>query len=604
MKPKGLFLNTARARCSIYESGRMVFEAMVGSDVYDLDYQEVDFDHREVSCAYAFYVFNYHDTTSMSWLDTRCIRELPGTKIAIVLEVAPNNPFVRTPPNDFDAYVVLDPTVARLNSTVYPFPRPLEMPPAGGLAPRHEHPVIGTFGLPTNGKGFDRIVDAVNDEFVHATVRMNIPPGDYIVEEQRQEVEAALDTIRRRAKPGIELAITREFKSKPELIQWCSDNTLNVFLYDRAMAGLAATTDQAISSGRALAISTNETFRHIHRFVPPYPFRSLKESIALSEPEVAQMREAWSKDKFRAAFETLLRDFRREDNGTVRADRLTLSSKVFRQSPVARLKYDLSLKSGIPPVVPRLLRRFRRRFLRASGEVPLPSMTPFSSPFFASFSQHGEDIWLDSVLKGKSTGFYIDIGANHPEFNSNTCRFYRRGWTGINVEPTVGGHAAFQRLRPRDINLQIAVAPEEGETTLYTLSHDTTLSTLSRAAAEEAARRLGLAIHEVKVRTMPLQKIFEKHAAGRVVDFMSVDAEGYDIEVLRTNSWEQNRPTFVLVELNQNRNGIVQLLQRNDYCLLINNHVNGLFVDAASSSPLVRDVLSNTMSNAAGQAVN
>lgn len=596
MKRKGLFLNTGRARCSIHESGRMVFDTMLGSALYDLDYQEVDFDHRSLSCSYDFYVFNYHDTTSMSWLDTRCVRSLPGTKIAIVLEVAPNDPFVRISPNDFDAYLVLDPTIARVNSTVYPFPRPLETMADLGAAPRHQHPVIGTFGLPTQGKGFDRIVDAVNQEFTQATIRMNVAPGDYIVDQQRQEVETALDSLRRRTKAGIELIITREFKSKPQLIRWCAENSVNVFLYDRAMAGLAATTDQAISSGRPLAVSANETFRHIHRFLPPYPFRSLKESIAHSESEVAQMREAWSKENFIAAFESLLRDFPRSEKGLGRRDQLTLSSKSFRQSPLTRARYDFSLNLIVPPVVPRIVRRLRRRFLHTPEEVSAPSMTPFCSPFLGSFSQHGEDIWLDCVLAGNSNGFYVDIGANHPEFNSNTCRFYRRGWTGINVEPTLAGHSSFESLRPRDINLQIAVAPDEGETTLYTLSNDTTLSTLSRATAEQMARRLGLAIREVKVRTMPLRRIFETYAAGRTVDFMSVDAEGYDLEVLQTNAWETDRPVFVLVEMNRNRNAIVQLLQRNDYCLLMNNHVNGLFVDAASSAPVVRTILSNTLS--------
>ena len=294
MKPRGLFLNTARARCSIFESGQMVHDCLIGSDRYDLEYQEVDYQHRSVPLGFDFYVMNYHDSTSMAWLDTTCVRNLPGIKIAIVLEVAPNNPFVRVSGEDFDAYIVLDPTVARVTSKVYPFPRPLESTPPTEPMIDGEVPSVGTFGLPTRGKGFDKLVRAVNLEFDRATVRMNIPAADYIPQADRDAVEKAIADLRRMTNPGVELVVSRDYMSKPDLIRWCSRNTLNAFLYDRAMPGLAATPDQAIASGRPLAVSANETFRHVHTYLTPYPFRSLKESIARSQSEVERMRQDWS----------------------------------------------------------------------------------------------------------------------------------------------------------------------------------------------------------------------------------------------------------------------------------------------------------------------
>ena len=156
-KARGLFLNTALARCSIYESGRMAYQSLLNSSEATFTYQEIDADHREISLEYDLFVFNYHDLTSMSWLDTQCIRELPGTKICLVLEVGPNNPFARVSEADFDAYTVLDPTVGKINSKVYPFPRPLEVVAAGVRpAPAGDIPTIGTFWLPTAGKGFDK----------------------------------------------------------------------------------------------------------------------------------------------------------------------------------------------------------------------------------------------------------------------------------------------------------------------------------------------------------------------------------------------------------------------------------------------------------------
>ena len=98
--------------------------------------------------------------------------------------------------------------------------------------------------------------------------------------------------------------------TKDELIEWCGHNTLNCFFYNRMQPGLSATTDQAISSGRPLAVSTNETFRHIHPYIRPYPFRTLKEAIELSQPEVLQMQRAWTRENFAKQFENLLMDFK------------------------------------------------------------------------------------------------------------------------------------------------------------------------------------------------------------------------------------------------------------------------------------------------------
>jgi glycosyltransferase involved in cell wall biosynthesis len=308
MKLRGLFLNTAQARCSIHESGLMAYQALIRSDRYSLEYQEIDKKHRRVPTGFDFFVFNYHLRTSMSWVDTRCIRRLPGLKTTLVLEVAPNNPFVEVSPDDFDCYLVLDPTITPVASRVYPFPRPLEEVADLPIYEDSGRPVIGTFGLPTSGKGFDKIVEAVNREFDSALIRMNIPSAQYINDRLKKEVNEVIATCRKLAKPGVEVLITHDFMSKADLIRWCARNTLNCFLYNRSMPGLAATTDQAISSGRPLAVSDNDTFRHLYPYLTPYPQRSLKESIAVSQSEVEAMQRAWSPAAFAREFEQVLDD--------------------------------------------------------------------------------------------------------------------------------------------------------------------------------------------------------------------------------------------------------------------------------------------------------
>ncbi len=303
--PRGVFINPTEAKCSIYESGRMMYEALLLSDKYELDYIEVDKNKRSIPDTYDFYIFNYHHTT-MGWLDTKCVHLLPGIKITFVLEVVPNNPFVLCPSEDFNAYCVLDPTMNITDKRVYAFPRPLEIP--SKITPYQEStvPVIGSFGFATHGKGFERVVEAVNKEFDEAIIRINIPVGTYTLNNIAGDIEALCKKI---AKKGIQVVFTHDFMSKEELIEWCGQNTLNCFLYDRNMPGLAATTDQAISSGRPLAVSENVTFRHIIEYIIPYPHRTLKESIEVSQSEVLRMQKNWAPANFAKRFEQVLTDF-------------------------------------------------------------------------------------------------------------------------------------------------------------------------------------------------------------------------------------------------------------------------------------------------------
>jgi hypothetical protein len=310
MTPRGLFLNTPKADSSIYESGVMIYDNLVRSDRYTLDYQEIDKNNRDIPDTYDFYAFNYH-FRDMGWLDTKQIGRLPGLKLTFVLEVSPGNPFILLPGDDFDAYCVLDPTIDLPDKRVYAFPRALEAPP--GLEPyaNPEIPVIGTFGFLTRGKGYDQVVGAVSREFDKAVVRINIPEGKDVepLWKRRFKMYLLRRSIEKVRNPGTEVRITEHYMTKPELIAWCSQNTLNCFLYDRDLPGLAATTDQCIVSGRPLAVSDNETFRHILKYIKPYPRRSLKESIAVSGAEVRKMQEDWSVGNFARRFEEVLEDF-------------------------------------------------------------------------------------------------------------------------------------------------------------------------------------------------------------------------------------------------------------------------------------------------------
>ncbi|MDP2874158.1 MAG: FkbM family methyltransferase [bacterium] len=164
-----------------------------------------------------------------------------------------------------------------------------------------------------------------------------------------------------------------------------------------------------------------------------------------------------------------------------------------------------------------------------------------------SYSQKGEDLVIDRLLSYKKAGFYVDVGAGDPDRFSNTKRFYLRGWQGINSEPNFSNYQKLVAARPKDINLNLGVAKEKGELTFYEIFPDT-LSTFSK---EEAAKRQAegyYIVRETKVPVETLANILAEHLGDNVIDFLSVDTEGFDLIVLQSNDWTKYRPQVICLE--------------------------------------------------------
>ncbi len=169
--------------------------------------------------------------------------------------------------------------------------------------------------------------------------------------------------------------------------------------------------------------------------------------------------------------------------------------------------------------------------------------------FKRSYSQQGEDMILHSLFQTRATGFYVDVGAHHPVRYSNTYYFYRRGWSGINIDAMPGSMAPFRRFRPRDVNIEAGVAAERGVLPYYRFDEP---GVNGFAFDEDRLRELSESFKfrdKIEVETFPLAEILEKHVPrGRQIDFMTIDVEGLDLQVLRSNDWTAYRPAVVVAE--------------------------------------------------------
>lgn len=183
----------------------------------------------------------------------------------------------------------------------------------------------------------------------------------------------------------------------------------------------------------------------------------------------------------------------------------------------------------------------------------MPSIDRLVAHFFSkrSYAQDGEDLVLESLM-GESTpkhGFFIDVGAHHPFRFSNTYVFYRRGWRGINIEPSARNCRLLRWFRPRDINLQVGVGKVRSHRDYYVF-HERALNTFDKDRSEHLQNHAGYSIlRRETLELVPLSEILDVNMVpNTTIDFMSVDVENYDLEVLQSNDWNRYRPKYLLVE--------------------------------------------------------
>jgi FkbM family methyltransferase len=166
---------------------------------------------------------------------------------------------------------------------------------------------------------------------------------------------------------------------------------------------------------------------------------------------------------------------------------------------------------------------------------------------FVSYAQNFEDVMLYRALKDVSSGFYIDVGANHPIDHSVTKAFYDRGWSGINIEPSDAAFAAIERERARDINLKVACWNEAGTRTIYQIEGIEAWATLAPSMVANHKAE-GRAIFEKIIETTTLKSVCEQYVGSAPIHFLKIDVEGGEMAVLAGADPLRWRPWIIVAE--------------------------------------------------------
>jgi FkbM family methyltransferase len=164
-----------------------------------------------------------------------------------------------------------------------------------------------------------------------------------------------------------------------------------------------------------------------------------------------------------------------------------------------------------------------------------------------SYSQRFEDLYLGWCFPDQRDGFYIDIGAGHPVYDNVSFAFYLRGWRGIAVEPNPWLLQLANGVRPRDRNIQSLVGASEGEASFHLVNEYHGLSTMIADHARQAESEFGKASQATAMPVTTLKTLCEQHAPASF-DFLKIDVEGAEDDVIRGGDWKRFRPKVVVIE--------------------------------------------------------
>ena len=208
--------------------------------------------------------------------------------------------------------------------------------------------------------------------------------------------------------------------------------------------------------------------------------------------------------------------------------------------------------------------------------------------FFFRASQFGEDKKIIKLFDKNKKGTYVDVGCFHPTRQNNTYLMYKLGWGGVNIDLNPLTIELFKVARPNDINICAAVSNSNGVKNLF-FDHDlSSLNTISKNHTLYIEKAFATKdLKKKKIKTTTLDNLLKKEKISKI-DFMNIDIEGHELEVLKTFNFKHFDIRVICIEIVNydyysksikiNKNEIFKLLKKNNYTLKFNTVVNYIFI--------------------------
>lgn len=268
-----LFLNHKVEACGVYQYGLRVSNILKKSNKNTYIYSGIDNYDSYVNCLskhnHDIIIYNYHLAT-MPWLNSNNIQK------TVKNVVIPHE----TPCDFFDYIFSIDPDEIEINN-IYNIPRPIYENVEDLFSTYKikdnlienfinynegpDVPIFGSFGFGFQNKGFDKIIDVINQNYTNAIVKLVITLAHF--DPNNNDNYNIINNLckLKNVNPNIKLLICNNFFTNEEILLFLHSNTANIFLYDELVGrGISSVIDYAISVNKPFVISDSQMFRHIY----------------------------------------------------------------------------------------------------------------------------------------------------------------------------------------------------------------------------------------------------------------------------------------------------------------------------------------------------
>ncbi len=197
----------------------------------------------------------------------------------------------------------------------------------------------------------------------------------------------------------------------------------------------------------------------------------------------------------------------------------------------------------------KMLSSFKKKFIKNTLIYQIYRYYKYKFKYFGSYGASGEDIFINKFFNNLKNGFFVDVGALHPVNGSLTYLLNLRGWKGINIDMIRENLTLFDIFRNKDINLDTAISSSTGLINAYLFEKGSGINTNSPKLAKFWKTKLKKNYEVRKVKANTLNNILQKYKISKNFEFLNIDVEGHELEVLKGLNLKKFRPKLIAIEI-------------------------------------------------------
>jgi len=297
-----LFVNSKEKKCGVYQYGIRLGSIICNSKKLNVEYIEVSSYEELLTKDFTnvtVVVFNYIDVGQggpFDWLTYETSADLKNTKNIKICTIK------HTPHSSAHFDFIIDQNPAVPNGIPRPLYEFIEPP-----VQQNDLITIGSFGFQGNRKGFDDIVNKVNQQLDSAIINLNIT-NNYYGDSDATLRDYQINQLKSiTLKPGIQLNITTDFLSNEQILLFLHKNDINMFMYKENYS-LSSVIDYAITANKPIGVTNDDSLKHVYNEKIDANAVPIKDIIEFCNTNnyVSKFKDDWSKDKLIEKFEAIV----------------------------------------------------------------------------------------------------------------------------------------------------------------------------------------------------------------------------------------------------------------------------------------------------------